>query len=268
MADEVTRAKRTFGLISDYGGDSDSSSEEESPKKHKNDTPDIQGGDKEVESVDMRNTSVSWERARREYEERSMLYSFIASAEEDENAQEKPKQQSTECSDKKGQDDSTEHEKKSKDDTTVSRGVDSDDKKCKDDSTRLDDKKGKEVNNENVTQDTGPTGATRETNSRDWEIKEIEKEIAEQQKVWEPVYSDDEGNGAEDAAVHKDLKRRAKVMKEVAKEVVPAPANKPSENNSAPGEGWKRLQMRAETRVKNFPELYQTYPIHKFPLRD
>ena len=34
------------------------------------------------------------------------------------------------------------------------------------------------------------------------------------------------------------------------------------------GEGWKRLQIIAESRVKNDPEKYITYPTHKFPLRD
>jgi hypothetical protein len=34
------------------------------------------------------------------------------------------------------------------------------------------------------------------------------------------------------------------------------------------GEGWKRLQIIAESRMKNDPEKYITYPTHKFPLRD
>ena len=36
----------------------------------------------------------------------------------------------------------------------------------------------------------------------------------------------------------------------------------------AKGEGWKRLKLRAETKVKNNPEKYSKIPKHKFPLRD
>ncbi len=40
------------------------------------------------------------------------------------------------------------------------------------------------------------------------------------------------------------------------------------EVGSKPGEGWKRLQLRAETRKKNYPEKYSQIAMHKFPLRD
>ena len=36
----------------------------------------------------------------------------------------------------------------------------------------------------------------------------------------------------------------------------------------AKGEGWKRLKLRAETKVKNNPEKYSKIANHKFPLRD
>lgn len=51
-------------------------------------------------------------------------------------------------------------------------------------------------------------------------------------------------------------------MKDVEKEMV-RPMNRLAAKilleNQVPGEGWKRLQLRAETRVKNITELYQTY---------
>ena len=34
------------------------------------------------------------------------------------------------------------------------------------------------------------------------------------------------------------------------------------------GEGWKRLQMIAQSRVNTDPDKINQYPSHKFPLKD
>merc|ERR1712083_1006790 len=106
--------------------------------------------------------------------------------------------------------------------------------------------------------------------ARDWEIKEIQREIEEERKKWDAAWSDDEGEGAESEAVFKDQKRRETVLQAVIDEVKKA-NKKPVEEVKSfakKGEGWKRLQIIAESRVKNDPEKYITYPSHKFPLRD
>ena len=53
----------------------------------------------------------------------------------------------------------------------------------------------------------------------DWEIREIQKEIADERKKWEGVWSDDEGEGAETEAIFKDQKRRNDVLQAVIDEV-------------------------------------------------
>merc|ERR1719187_127185 len=199
-----------------------------------------------MESDEVKSYSASWDRATREYEERSLLYNFIVSTEEDDQ-----------------KDNAIEHDKDSVEPVCEPEKA----KETELEKTLpIENIAAKNANGQNEAATSKQTQNI-ENNERDWEIREIQKEIEQQQKVWDPVYSDDEGTGAEDAAVHKDLGRRAKVMNEVVKEVLPAPANKKDENH-VPGEGWKRLQLRAETRVKNFPEQYVTYPQHKFPLRD
>merc|ERR1719402_1960421 len=171
-----------------------------------------------MESDEVKSYSASWDRATREYEERSLLYNFIVSTEEDDqkdNAIEHDKDNvEPECEPEKAKE--TELEK-----TLPIKNI-----------------AAKNANGQNEAA-TSKQIQNIENNERDWEIREVQK----------------------------DLKRREKVMNEVVKEVLPAPANKKDENH-VPGEGWKRLQLRAETRVKNFPEQYVTYPQHKFPLRD
>ena len=59
----------------------------------------------------------------------------------------------------------------------------------------------------------------REQAAIDWEISEIQKEIAEERKKWDGVYSDEEGDGAESEAIFKDQKRRNDVLQAVLDEV-------------------------------------------------
>ena len=53
----------------------------------------------------------------------------------------------------------------------------------------------------------------------DWEIREIQKDIEEERKRWDGVYSDEEGDGAETEAVFKDQTRRNDVIQAVLDEV-------------------------------------------------
>merc|ERR550519_1424714 len=107
--------------------------------------------------------------------------------------------------------------------------------------------------------------------ARDWEIKEIQKEIEDERKKWDVAWSDDEGEGAETDAVFNDKKRRKNVLQAVIDEVAKV-YKKPEEDSkldkyTKKGEGWKRLQIIAESRVNNDPENYNSFPSHKFPLR-
>ena len=53
----------------------------------------------------------------------------------------------------------------------------------------------------------------------DWEIREIQNEIQEERKKWDGVWSDDEGDGAETEAIFQDQKRRNDVLQAVINEV-------------------------------------------------
>ena len=115
--------------------------------------------------------------------------------------------------------------------------------------------------------------AAREEAALNWEIREIQKEIAEERKRWDGVWSDEEGEGAESQAIFHDQKRRNDVLQAVIDEV--EKTNKKSEEGDSKldkytkkGQGWKRLQMIAESRVNTDPEQLNKYPAHKFPLKD
>merc|ERR1719273_126605 len=102
----------------------------------------------------------------------------------------------------------------------------------------------------------------------DWEIREIQKEIAEERQKWDGVWSDEEGEGAESQAIFQDQKRRTEVLQAVIAEV--EKTNKKSEEGDSKldkyakkGQGWKRLQMIAESRVNTDPEQLNKYPSHK-----
>jgi len=115
--------------------------------------------------------------------------------------------------------------------------------------------------------------ADREQAALDWEIREIQKDIEEERKRWDGVYSDEEGDGAETEAVFKDQRRRNDVIQAVLDEVTKT--NKKAEEGDTnlekynkKGEGWKRLQMIAQSRVNTDPDKINQYPSHKFPLKD
>jgi len=280
--------KRTFGLVSGYGSDTESedSDQEEVVKKIK------VGGREEGEEVkdyeveddlpQSKALSASLLRARREYEERSMLYSFICSAEQDEKNEDQPEANNEDTEkdiNSQGIDSDTCNVKVTEGDAIKDDGCnevkkarkveDEEDVENKD-NVALDNCQSSVVENHYKDVIDQNRTAVIENNDKDWEIRAIQAEIETQQKDWEPVYSDDEGTGAEDAAVFKRAKKRAVVMKDLEKESV-KPMNRIERilpEGHVPGEGWKRLQLMAETRVKNFPEKYTTFPVHKFPHKD
>jgi len=113
----------------------------------------------------------------------------------------------------------------------------------------------------------------REQAALDWEIREIQKEIEDERKRWDGVWSDEEGDGAETEAIFNDQKRRNDVIQAVLDEV--QKTNKKAEGEDSKldkytkkGEGWKRLQLIAESRVNTDPDQANKYPNHKFPLKD
>ena len=90
MSEEDKSSNRTFGLVSGYDSNMES---EEVTKKQK-----VDKGEKEVtedknedeeEMPETKAPSLSWMRAKKEYEERSMKYSFICSGEDDEEQTDK-----------------------------------------------------------------------------------------------------------------------------------------------------------------------------------
>jgi len=89
------------------------------------------------------------------------------------------------------------------------------------------------------------------------EAAEIQNEIQFERRRWKPVYSDEEGQGVE-------LKNRKRKKKQLI-----FPRHRAVKEGSVPGEGWKRLRDRAESKRKYNSEKYgSSYPKHKFPLRD
>jgi len=89
------------------------------------------------------------------------------------------------------------------------------------------------------------------------EAAEIQNEIQLERRRWKPVYSDEEGEGVE-------LKNRKRKKKQLL-----FPRHRSVKEGSVPGEGWKRLRDRAESKRKYNSEKYgSSYPKHKFPLRD
>ena len=75
----------------------------------------------------------------------------------------------------------------------------------------------------------------------------------EDRKRWQPLYSDEESEQNELVGkIRKSKKIKAKAI---------------GISGYAKGEGWKKLKLMAETKVKNNPEKYNSIPKHKFPLR-
>ena len=250
-------SKRTFGLVSDYGG-SDSEDEKEDIEEEKKTNPEKFGRlventsksseteNKESDELETNAKRSKWEGVRAEYEYSSLMYKYTQDLEEadpnipaggvsealaaaDEvlksSEPDKPAEQSDHYKQLFAQQLKREEEKKKAEQAAL-----------------------------------------------DWEIREIQKEIAEERKKWDGVWSDEEGEGAETAAVYQDQKRRNEVLQAVIDEV--EKSNKKDDGDSKldkytkKGEGWKRLQLIAESRVNTDPDQLNKYPNHKFPLRD
>ena len=249
-------SKRTFGLVSDYGG-SDSEDEHEDIEDEKKTSPEKFGrlvekntetsqteaktAEKKLSERQEEIKRSKWSGVRTEYETSSLMYQYtqdlegpqsvtIALAEADKVAQSSKPEAAVEES---------EHYQQLF-------------------AQQLAREKDK---------------AAREEAALNWEIREIQKEIAEERKRWDGVWSDEEGEGAESQAIFHDQKRRNDALQAVIDEV--EKTNKKSEEGDSKldkytkkGQGWKRLQMIAESRVNTDPEQLNKYPAHKFPLKD
>ena len=195
-------SKRTFGLVSDYGG-SDSEEEQENIEDEKKASPEKFGrlvekntetnrteaktAEKTVETQEASKRS-KWSGVRTEYETSSLMYQYTqdleegpqsvtaALAEADKVVQASKPEQAVEES---------EHYQQLF-------------------AQQLAREKDK---------------AAREQAALDWEIREIQKEISEERQKWDGVWSDEEGEGAESQAIFHDQKRRNDVLQAVIAEV-------------------------------------------------
>ena len=242
-------SKRTFGLVSDYGG-SDSEEDEEHieeekktvPEKLVEDKPESQRSE-EQSSEELPSKRSKWEGVRTEYEDSSLMYKYTQDLEE----------QKTEGGVSEALAAADEVLKSSKPEEPLEQS-----------------EHYKELFAQQLQREKERKAAEEE--ALNWEIREIQKEIAEERKKWEGAWSDDEGEGAESEAIFHDQKRRNDVLQAVIDEV--EKSNKKDEGDSKldkytkKGEGWKRLQLIAESRVNTDPDQVNKYPSHKFPLRD
>jgi len=283
--------KRTFGLVGDYGSSSEDENdmeEEEEEKtavkksKQQPTEEEAQSTNENVDQVEVESEKVSevpphsskWEGVRKEYEDSALMFKYIQDSEEGEKTD---KDKTSEAIKKPASEVAIDAEKAAADalaaaDAVLKSVAVKEDEAVK---TILDDPEAKAkyykaIYEESLKEEQAKKAL--EEAARDWEIKEIQREIEEERKKWDAVWSDDEGEGAESEAVCKDQKRRVNVLQAVIDEVKKA-NKKPEEESKVQqftkkGEGWKRLQIIAESRVKNDPEKYITYPTHKFPLRD
>jgi len=272
----IMSLKRTFGLVGDYGSSSESEDEETKEqiiKKSKQPLKEAQDITENVEHVDIANdntapaTSSKWEGVRQEYEDSSLMFKYIQETEEEVDTDTKGKSDVEKTVGNKDPAGRAASDALAAADAVL--------KSAETVKTGLDDPAAKAEYYKTVYEESlkeEQEKKVREEAARDWEIREIQREIEDERKKWDAAWSDDEGEGAETEAVSKDQKRRRNVLQAVIDEVAKA-NKKPEEDNkdkfqAKQGERWKRLQIIAESRVKNDPEKYITYPTHKFPLRD
>jgi len=285
--------KRTFGLVGDYGSSSDSEDEDREvnhikEKKPKDTDSSIKVNppppksesvaEPELEAKVIVNESVNlppppasskWAGVRKEYEDTSLMFKYIQETDEDTASIDKQ--------DVNNKNTVIDAEKAAAEAIAAADAALASSKQTTvPTKNALDDPKAKSEYYQKVYEETlkaeQAKKATEEA-ARDWEIREIQREIEEERRKWDAAWSDDEGEGAESEAVFKDQKRRASVLQQVIDEVKKTNTKPEVEEKSYSrpkhGEGWKRLQIIAESRRQSEPEKYgSSYPNHKFPLRD
>jgi len=282
-------SKRTFGLVGDYGGDSsddesgavnenkDSAADPEClgylvVKKSKVSTDNTESEDSTEVSIGSKDSTSSketvlrskWEGVRTEYEDSSLMYKYTQDLAEDDEETFKNKKVTE-------SDSSIDAASKALAEAdNVLKGV-NDKTNVADDGSVEQSEYVKQLVAEQQRRE--KEMKEREQAALDWEIQEIQKEIEEERKRWDGVYSDEEGEGAETEAIFQDQKRRNDVLQAVLDEV--QKKNKSAEEGDSKldkytkkGEGWKRLQLIAQSRVNTDPDKVNQYPSHKFPLRD
>jgi len=268
-------SKRTFGLVGDYGDDSSDNEEETSEEAQTQNSKEklCQGylvkKIKTSENDNSTNNSMpsnrtKWDGVRTEYDNSSLMYKYTQdmSDEEDQKSSTVIEQKN----DLAGAQEAAAKALAKADSLIVSGNINTN---------------KPEQSLENQSEYVQLLVADQQRRQRDaeareqavlnWEISEIQKEISDERRRWDGVWSDEEGDGAETEAVNKDQKRRNDVIQAVLDEV--QKKNKKAEEDdkdkyTKKGERWKRLQMIAQSRVNTDPDKINQYPAHKFPLRE
>lgn len=268
--------KRTFGLVGDYGSDSEGENEgasesavqgqgeaevahgylvEKAPKLEE-----TKSQKKDLDSVKTPSEQPwsKWQGVRKEYDDSSLMYKFTQDLDDDDLG-------SKELNEKKTAAIAAVSDADNVPSKTPEEG--SDESNIPVEQTE----KFKHMVAEHQRRDRERKEA--EQAALDWEIREIQNEIGEERKKWDGVWSDDEGDGAETEAIFRDQKRRNDVLQAVINEVNKS-NTKADEGESKldkytkKGDGWKRLQLIAQSRVNTDPDKVNQYPSHKFPLKD
>jgi len=270
-------SKRTFGLVGDYGDDSSDSEddqntvEEAETSNHKENLSQgylvkkLKHSDNETVPDRIPSNGSKWDGVRTEYDNSSLMYKYTQDMADDEH--QKPltaTKQKNELSDAaKAAAEALAHA-----DNLIESGNVNINKTEQSLESQSEFVKHLVADRQRRQQD----AEAREQAVIDWEISEIQKEIADERKRWDGVWSDEEeGEGAETEAINKDQKRRNDVIQAVLDEV--QKKNKKAEDDdkdkyTKKGERWKRLQMIAQSRVNTDPDKINQYPAHKFPLRE
>lgn len=202
--------KRTFGLVGDYGSDSEGENEGSSEQA-------VQGQEEKeavhgylVEKAPKLNESTptpteqswsKWQGVRKEYDDSSLMYKFTQDL-DDENIDSK-----------------TSNEKKSEDTAVADDNVPNRTSTGEIEPNIPVEKteQFKQMVAEHRRRD--QELKEKEQAALDWEIREIQNEIEDERKKWDGVWSDDEGDGAETEAIFQDQKRRNDVLQAVINEV-------------------------------------------------
>lgn len=202
--------KRTFGLVGDYGSDSEGENEGSSEQAEQGQEEKEAVHGYLVEKAPKLNESTptpteqswsKWQGVRKEYDDSSLMYKFTQDL-DDENIDSK-----------------TSNEKKSEDTAVADDNVPNRTSTGEIEPNIPVEKteQFKQMVAEHRRRD--QELKEKEQAALDWEIREIQNEIEEERKKWDGVWSDDEGDGAETEAIFQDQKRRNDVLQAVINEV-------------------------------------------------
>ena len=200
--------KRTFGLVGDYGSDSEGENDGASEKAGQGQEEKeavhgylVEKAPKLNESTPTVQSWSKWQGVRKEYDDSSLMYKFTQDL-DDENI-----------------DGKNPNEKESKDTAIADDNV-TNKSSIGENEPNIPVEKTEQLKHmvaEHRRRD--QELKEKEQAALDWEIREIQNEIGEERKKWDGVWSDDEGDGAETEAIFQDQKRRNDVLQAVINEV-------------------------------------------------